>query len=429
MKVQKVDQFYEKPLEDNILLSRNAVIVIHGIGEQFPLQTLDNFSQTFKKALNNFYKPKGCDYRFIHRQANFELPAERELWIENYISIEAGPDYPVFDVYEYYWAHQMTDQATIDDVIKWLNKASKNASRRYSNGTIKENIEERRDKDQEPTVKKFYDSNNEFVSDCFIRSIGLGTIIWFLIRALETTLLSRVPFFYNLYKFLKAKAEETIVKYIGDAVVYTTTDRKMRHYDVRKKIIYDARLFIELLLKNPKYNAVFIAGHSLGSVIAYDVLARIQKRPIKEDKADDAEKWQAAYNKIKGLFTFGSPLDKINLYFNQLKEESEILRIQMTENIYSFKKSSSKKGNSENEIMEDQTIENIKDVPWLNIYDGNDPISDRLYLFNVDRQINLEMKEKYGIAHTKYWEDERVYKYFLEKFDEERVFPANNEEL
>lgn len=422
MQAQKLNEWYKDPLEDDILLNRNAILIIHGIGEQFPLQTLGQFSQTFIKALNHQYKPdKKYPYRFIHRQASFELPDERELWLENYVSLEAKEGLPVFDIYEYYWAHKMTGQATIKDVVDWLLKASKNAKefykKRNKDPDCKKDIIKRQE--TEATLRNLFETNGEFHSNGYLQLFGkIGPLSRFLYFQFEQSILRRIPIVYSIYKYLKAKLEDKIVKYIGDAVVYTTTDRKMRHYDVRKEIIYDARQFIELLIKNPKYKSVFVAGHSLGSLIAYDVLTRIHKRPIPDAEKDQ---WDGVYKKIEGLFTFGSPLDKINLFFRELKKEDEELRIQMTKNIYNFKKE--KRGA---DLVEDLTVKNLgddegNDVPWLNIYDGNDPVSGHLDLFKVDKQLNLKMKEDYGIAHIKYWEAEELYKHFLDFFNEKIV--------
>ena len=74
-----------------------AILVIHGIGEQHPYQTLDAFTATLWNVLE---LKKGTAFLPGHHRI-----AKREGWVQNYVSIETTRHSSI-DVYEYYWAHK-----------------------------------------------------------------------------------------------------------------------------------------------------------------------------------------------------------------------------------------------------------------------------------------------------------------------------------
>ncbi len=89
---------------------------------------------------------------------------------------------------------------------------------------------------------------------------------------------------------------------------------------------------IEDLFKSKEYEAVVIAGHSLGGVIAYDAINRLHTYPLQDN---DTQKWTEA---LCGLITFGSPLDKIAFYFREQVAKEAHIRRHMINNLHSFKK-------------------------------------------------------------------------------------------
>lgn len=114
---------------------------------------------------------------------------------------------------------------------------------------------------------------------------------------------------------------------------------------------------------------VVLVGHSLGSVIAYDVARKNlhSETPLK----------------IKALITLGSPLDWVT-------------DIRIAEGA---------KGD------DDYSLSGIN---WINIYDDADPVSIREELpidrFGGVKNISIHSGEKYILAHTCYWENEEVAK-------------------
>ena len=77
-------------------------------------------------------------------------------------------------------------------------------------------------------------------------------------------------------RWVGGKADKFFVDYVGDVAIYTTTDWKATHFAVRDQILREAEANIWDLLD--RYERVILVGHSLGSVIAYDVLSRVALR-------------------------------------------------------------------------------------------------------------------------------------------------------
>ncbi|MBI1799259.1 MAG: hypothetical protein HYR73_06195 [Candidatus Eisenbacteria bacterium] len=105
-----------------------------------------------------------------------------------------------------------------------------------------------------------------------------------------------------------------LVEYVGDVAAYISSHTVSKFWDVRHQIhelsmevaraVYGARVAREHL-----YDRVVVAGHSLGSVVAYDMLNNL----ILEDRLKGLP-YDAAH-RTEMLFTFGSPLEKTAYLF------------------------------------------------------------------------------------------------------------------
>lgn len=120
-----------------------------------------------------------------------------------------------------------------------------------------------------------------------------------------------------------------------------------------------------------KAEGVILVGHSLGSVIAYDV--------IRELKSEKGEKFP-----IKAFITMGSPLDWVT-----------DLRIADKE-------------------LPDSAF-NIGDVKWINFYDEQDPVPlnrelPRSRFPDVQNERAICSGKKYIDAHTVYWQRDEIAK-------------------
>ena len=92
---------------------RQAVVLIHGIGEQRPMETLRGFVSAFLKDGTYHSKPDMLSDTYELRRLKL-----RKL-VSNDPAKSTNPDWPETDFYEYYWAHQMYG-TTIAHVMSWL---------------------------------------------------------------------------------------------------------------------------------------------------------------------------------------------------------------------------------------------------------------------------------------------------------------------
>lgn len=147
------------------------------------------------------------------------------------------------------------------------------------------------------------------------------------------------------------------------------------------------------------YNRIIIAGHSLGSVIAYDTINRIiQQTNTGKIKEDDA-------TKIKGLVTFGSPLDKIAFFFREHVARDKEVQRKILANRYVFRTHSLLKDKGNIPIKDPINFYQLPEVRWLNFYHKKDLISGKLDLYDLGEDGNIRIKAKIDriAAHSCYW--------------------------
>ncbi len=152
---------------------------------------------------------------------------------------------------------------------------------------------------------------------------------------------------FPLYKAVTGFVQYWFVNFLGDVQVYTEPDENSSFYKVREEIITRAMDTARGVLQygqresqaGEEYAHVYIVGHSLGSVIGYDMLLRLfdeqSALAVAEDKSalitpDD-------FSKIAAFVTFGSPLSKTRFFFDtksihsQLRFETETRRYKLGE--------------------------------------------------------------------------------------------------
>jgi len=242
------------------------------------------------------------------------------------------------------------------------------------------------------------------------------------------------------------------VKYVGDVAVYVTADEKAPSYKARSDILDASCEAVARLLtaKEPEYERVIIAGHSLGSVIAYDTINELLSRawaasgpPSQSDPAkapssgitpSAPDRNEASYpgttpspavlkNKLKGLVTFGSPLDKIYYFFRVHTRPDQVVRAQILSFLHSFRLCDLGQdyGNLEftypdpRSPLTPETAPSLfpdlgTDFLWLNIWSPSDPVSGPLQFYRLDEGLELHYPWRaWGRAHIRYWQEDRFY--------------------
>jgi hypothetical protein len=123
-----------------------------------------------------------------------------------------------------------------------------------------------------------------------------------------------------------------LIEYAGDVAAYISPYKASKFEDIRDKI-QAIGLDVAKVIYGfgnttivPDYQRVVIAGHSLGSVLAYDTLNAV----INLDLTSATPGSKHVVERTKKLITFGSPLDKTAFLFrNQSNHVKDPLREQM----------------------------------------------------------------------------------------------------
>lgn len=400
-------------------MTRTAFLVIHGIGSQNPYETLDSFTQGLNK---NLAAKTGMTPKWEHHQVARRNDHGGE-WMQQFLRTapdggyvmgdETGHRVTSIDVYEHYWAHRMTGQADLNDLMTFLSNASKNAKEFYDKQDLTEKLKKN---GGAPSVLFSGGTKPTFNDGGYIELMARAwpdSILW---KALFLVI-DKIPQVRSILNFLKAKISKHLLPVLGDIAVYVQTDKKAADFPVRQSIIADATEAILALVHDDQYDRVIVAGHSLGSVIAYDALGRINK---------SAPLTQGHASKLR-LVTFGSPLDKIYFFFRKQDEQlgfdpdkfvQPILRSQIIQNQHGLKR---KPDPSLDDLaaamaLENKTASCLEDIEWLNFYNCYDPVSGELDAYDT-KNIPVEMKGATLLnAHTSYWYNDDFYSDVLDYF-------------
>jgi hypothetical protein len=337
---------------------RTAILVMHGIGEQNPYETLDSFAQGFARY-------------FIARGERPRLRPERIAhsdWTEVAFHLEFQA--PATDrglrclsVFEFYWAPYTEGKVTYRGVLGWLVRTGPTPLR-YLGDNLQALLAVQRDNGQrvvlwlllreilrgalvylplvllvgvalwalsrgEPSLVEVGKRFGDLIGrEPHRRALGAVVVCWtmaaflgvFLARELwgrarqpqasiervadRIWLLGATASFlaFGLAGFSIARSygvdlnayaapmlqprvvgalsmglvalflRRILVNYVWDVTVYVAADQKEASYKARSAILKDSSAALTRLLVGPQYDQVILAGHSLGSVIAYDTI-------------------------------------------------------------------------------------------------------------------------------------------------------------
>jgi hypothetical protein len=190
---------------------------------------------------------------------------------------------------------------------------------------------------------------------------------------------------WTIAAWLAARTRSVLVQYVGDVVAYVAAFRVSRYDVIRDRIQAIGRRILCALYRQGGYGSYVIAGHSLGSVVAYDAL----NAAIAEDRWNPNLKMDVV-GRTRAFITFGSPLDKIAFIFRTQSHDGDV---------------------REALASQVQPLIDLDERPtWINIFSRQDPISGDLDFFDhptdparqvkniEDHQADLPLQ-----AHTQYW--------------------------
>jgi hypothetical protein len=217
-----------------------------------------------------------------------------------------------------------------------------------------------------------------------------------------------------------------LVNYLGDVAVYVNADAKAASFQARSAILKEGREALLRLINSPEgYTRIVIAGHSLGSVIAYDLLNRL----LNEVRAPYGTGPQgvlpnklsaAALQRVQGLVTFGSPLDKIYYFFRTEASTEQAIRSQILSFMHGFRRAPSGRSYGNYRFPPYTIPDPSPDFKWINIWAAADPVSGHLDFYQVagagsPNPVANQFERPYpwhrwGYAHLMYWSDREFYR-------------------
>lgn len=223
---------------------RQAVLLIHGIGEQTPMGTLRPFVDSLL----------GNDAKTWSRPD----PLSGHLELRRLVSRER----PKTDFFEYYWAHHITG-SSVWQVIVW---ALKLVWRRKS--TVPAHLH--------PLWR-------------LCRLLTLGIVLAFLV-GLNAYSSSKDMALWFLFSGMLSVAQWFLLSYLGDAVQYLNPCPA--NILARQAIRQEGLRVLKAMHERDTYDRIIVVGHSLGSVIALDLLRflwqeyhDVYRSPFRSDQA------------------------------------------------------------------------------------------------------------------------------------------------
>lgn len=402
------DEFWKELFQKNKLPDKQiAIILYHGVGNQLPLATLDDFTRNLAETIEEFCNVK----TFLeHKILSYKSANNGTETFYDCIRIITGKN-SFIDVYEYYWAYETQDKANVGEIQKWVSDVVKGATEFY--------------KITATYGEKYKDSSFLFSSDgklkvfvyrsflnlvFLIIPLTLGTVKFILDWA------SRIPIlgylFTKINDVFNSFFANAIANIAGDVTIYNSFDPKSKFFLIRKKILENSLNFVLEVNENDIYDKLILAGHSLGSEIAYDTINRFSYLGQTIKKND--KQFQKLLSVLKGFVTFGSPLDKIAFFIQQKVKKENYLWSQMLSNYRCFrlqKLSTYPKIKLHSETSDDF----LSQVVWRNYHDEKDYVSGSLDYYNS--LTNIKCLFPNGIfTHSNYWSDKYFYSDLLKNY-------------
>jgi hypothetical protein len=247
-----------------------------------------------------------------------------------------------------------------------------------------------------------------------------------------------------------------LINYVGDVAIYTNLNQRAANFKIRAQILEECghavtSLYDDLLEEAIDQRAlggktatrenrdavaktltadhfqIVIAAHSLGTVIAYDTINDLFNRAriaapapgakAAPGKADPAPLALDICKHLRGLLTFGSPLNKTYYFFRDESQAQELVRAQLIDQLHSFRllAPTGKIGNVEVKPVKvaAQLRQLATNFRWLNVWAQMDPISGKIFFYDLPDADQLKRWYwKPILAHLSYWTDPEMYDFF-----------------
>ncbi|BCO20029.1 hypothetical protein KUC3_28860 [Alteromonas sp. KC3] len=241
---------------------KQAVVLVHGMGEQRPMESIRSFVSNiwkldpFLEEPHFWNKPSSVSTSFEQRRITTNTP----------INKENNKHTQRVDFYEYYWAHH-TVGTKWEHFTGWLVALMFRHPSSY--------------REHSTSLLKLY----YLLWSLFAMGI-LVAIAWCTISDFESWL----PTFLTtalsaIWIFLLGLAKKFFTNYFGDVARYVQA--KPINIKVRQDIRKGGVELIERIHRTGDYDRVILVGHSLGSIVAYDLLTHLWARANKFKTSDE----------------------------------------------------------------------------------------------------------------------------------------------
>ncbi|BAY35199.1 hypothetical protein NIES2107_71100 (plasmid) [Nostoc carneum NIES-2107] len=407
----------ETPMNVKFPQGRTAFLLIHGVGEQNPYETVDYFAQNLLK----YFQEQNLQTELEHRIARRTL-ANGGVWTESFVRLSPPKnEQDLIDVHEYYWAPDTENKITVPEILQWAEQTLDGTIKFYNRKENEDLLDKLLDNPHRQNVFKF---RLRWLT-LFLRLFNFFYPILRLLVLLILLLVGPVlqgRFLQSAWKLSKKLITPPLVNFVGDVSIYTKTNPKSPYQKIRQQVIADCLKLLQQISEDEegKYDQVIIAGHSLGSCIAYDTLNLL----CIEASLPNVSSQSLGIDKLKGLITFGSPLDKIAFFFRETAQEQQYIRQRILEHLNSFRvkqefaiKILDSYKNPVNYLSKNPVEYKLDQLKWVNYYHLKDPISG-----NLDYYENLENEEmtdqtKWGTdGHLIYWTSMKFYESIANRF-------------
>jgi hypothetical protein len=155
-----------------------------------------------------------------------------------------------------------------------------------------------------------------------------------------------------------------LTDYLGDVEAWSTYEETDEKHIARGKVMNEAITTISHVLNDPRCGRAIVVAHSLGTSIAHDALLAITRRNRATNSSDPIE-GPVPLDKIEHFVTLGSPIDKIEYFFESYASASHRYKRVIEE--------------LRGDVGTPPFSRNRKPfVHWVNYWDLGDPVSGSL---------------------------------------------------
>jgi hypothetical protein len=228
---------------------RVAILLIHGIGEQRPMGTLKSFVESLLSTRDE--KDRDLYSRPDSVSGSYELRS---------YATRSTKEQPKLHFFEFYWAHHMAS-STLGHMMVWISQIFL----RWPWSVPARNLL--------PWLV------------VWAAALAIGTAVYLLSTA-EVSGWALMGIAALAALALRRIAETAFTDWIGDAARYLSATPK--NVAVRQAIRAAGIELLEKLHRDERYDRIIVVGHSLGSVIAVDILHHFWYRARVQGKLENA---------------------------------------------------------------------------------------------------------------------------------------------